>query len=114
MLSAIVQKVTGEKASGLFISTTVPSTGHRQCEVAGKPARNQLRRLGTIPQNRRPCQDGTTLPAKRKVEWPASTVEEWIAETSARANGANGQYILVIPEKRRRYCRYSTYRRHAG
>lgn len=37
----------------------------------------------------------------QKGKWNDRQVlsEEWIAETSARANGANGQYILVIPEK---------------
>ena len=38
---------------------------------------------------------------QQKGKWNGRQVlsEEWIAETSARANGANGQYNLVLPEK---------------
>ena len=45
----------------------------RQRPVAGKPARHQYRRLGVVPQNGRPCQDGTTVPAERKLERTADS-----------------------------------------
>lgn len=73
MLSAIVQKVTGEKVVDYLYPRLFRPAWHRQRPVAGKPARHQYRRLGVVPQNGRPCQDGTTVPAERKLERTADS-----------------------------------------
>ena len=63
----------GRESGGLSLSPSVPPAWHRQRPVAGKPARHQYRRLGVVPQNGRPCQDGTTVPAERKLERTADS-----------------------------------------
>lgn len=71
MLSAIVQKVTGEKVVDYLYPRLFRPLGIINARWQESP--QGIRRLGIVPQNGRPCQDGATVPAERKLERKADS-----------------------------------------
>lgn len=141
MLSAIVQKVTGEKVVDYLYPRLFRPLGIVNARWQESPQGINTGGWGCT-SNGRPCQDGTTVPAERKLERTADSARKWVKEASAcqvpslpagmkpemlkkakmsaktsdwlqgygyqmwrcrhnayRADGANGQYILVLPDK---------------
>ena len=70
MLSAIVQKVTGEKVVD-YLKPRLFDPLHRGCHMAGESAGYQHWWLGPLSEDRGSGKDGTVNPAGRSMERPA-------------------------------------------
>lgn len=73
MLSAIVQKVTGEKVVDYLYPRLFRPLGIVNARWQESPQGINTGGWGGVPQNGRPCQDGTTVPAERKLERTADS-----------------------------------------
>ena len=99
MLSAIVQKVTGEKLVDYLYPRLFRPLGIVNVKWQESPQGINCGGWGLYLKTEDLAKMGQLFLQKGKWNDRQVLSEEWIAETSARANGANGQYILVIPEK---------------
>ena len=99
MLSAIVQKVTGEKLVDYLYPRLFRPLGIVNVKWQESPQGINCGGWGLYLKTEDLAKMGQLFLQKGKWNGRQVLSEEWIAETSARANGANGQYILVIPEK---------------
>ena len=99
MLSAIVQKVTGEKVVDYLYPRLFRPLGIVNARWQESPQGINTGGWGLYLKTEDLAKMGQLFLQKGKWNGRQVLSEEWIAETSARANGANGQYILVIPEK---------------
>ncbi len=73
MLSAIVQKVTGEKVVDYLYPRLFRPLGIVNARWQESPQGVNTGGWGLYLQNGRPCQDGTTVPAERKLERTADS-----------------------------------------
>lgn len=76
MLSAIVQKVTGEKVADYLYPRLFRPLGIVNARWQESPQGINTGGWGVVPQNGRPCQDGTTVPAERKLERTADSARK--------------------------------------
>lgn len=100
MLSAIVQKVAGEKLVDYLYPRLFRPLGIVNVKWQESPQGINCGGWGLYLKTEDLAKMGQLFLQKGKWNGRQVLSEEWVAEASAyRADGANGQYILVIPEK---------------
>ena len=144
MLSAIVQKVTGQTVLDYLQPAAVRAAGHREAGVGRQPAGHHARRLRAVRPHRGHREVRPALPAEGQVERQAAHARRrgssW-RRASRRPNGSNpksdwdqgygfqfwrcrhgayrgdgafGQFCIVLPEQDAVVAITAATRRHAG